>query len=131
MTTKVCQFEVTKKPYTKTNKDGKVEEKVSEKTERVEHSLTFEKIYRRLTLLKKSYTCHKYQVFNVQFHWPKVLATCKDIGEIYHMNFSENLSQQYKYEPQSCHFNKQQYSLHCTVKHTRDESSPYTTYLMR
>ena len=34
------------------------------------------------------------------------------------MDYSENLSQQYKFEPQSCHFNKSQYSLHCTVKHT-------------
>ena len=33
------------------------------------------------------------------------------------MNFSENLAQQYKYEPQSSHFSKTQFSLHCTVKH--------------
>ena len=33
------------------------------------------------------------------------------------MDFSENLSQQYKYEPQSLHFSKRQFSLHCTVKH--------------
>ena len=71
------------------------------------------------------YTTHKYQVFNDQFHWPKILATANDIGEIYHMDYSENLSQQYKFEPQSSHFNKQQFSLHCTVKHTSNEDSPY------
>ena len=47
------------------------------------------------------------------------------IGVIYHMDYSENLSQQYKYEPQSSHFNKNQYSLHCTVKHTGAINSPY------
>ena len=41
------------------------------------------------------------------------------------MDYSENLSQQYKYEPQSSHFNKNQYSLHCTVKHTDNKNSPY------
>ena len=71
------------------------------------------------------YTTHKYQVFNDQFHWPKILATANDIGEIYHMDYSENLSQQYKFEPQSSHFKKQQFSLHCTVKHTSNEDSPY------
>ena len=33
------------------------------------------------------------------------------------MDYSENLSQSFKYEPQSSHFNKKQYSLHCTGKH--------------
>ena len=41
------------------------------------------------------------------------------------MDYSENLSQQYKYEPQASHFNKNQYSLHCTVKHTDNKNSPY------
>ena len=40
------------------------------------------------------------------------------------MDYSENLSQTYKYEPQSSHFNKQQYSLHCTLKHFDDKESP-------
>lgn len=107
--TKVYQFEVTKKPYKKINKKGEVVEKVSDKTERVEHSLSFKELYQKLVAYKKIYTSHKYQVYNNQFHWPKILSTCDQIGEIYHMDFSENLSQQYKYEPQSCHFNKQQY----------------------
>ena len=33
------------------------------------------------------------------------------------MDSSENLVQQYKYEPQSSHFSKRQFSIHCTVKH--------------
>ena len=121
---KVSQFEVTKKVYTKTDKNGQSHQKTSEKTERVEHTLTYEKIYKKLSAVKKDYTCHKYQVFIDKFHWPKILSTCEDIGVIYHMDYSENLSQQYKYEPQSSHCNKNQYSLHCTVKHTGDNNSP-------
>ena len=40
------------------------------------------------------------------------------------MDYSENVSQHFKYEPQSSHFNKTQYSLHCTVKHVPGDS-PY------
>ena len=53
------------------------------------------------------------------------LYNCNSIGRICHMDYSENLSQQYKFEPQSCHFNNSQYSLHCTVKHTGCDTSPY------
>lgn len=31
------------------------------------------------------------------------------------MDYSENMAQMYKYEPQLSHFSKQQYSLHCTA----------------
>ena len=45
------------------------------------------------------------------------------------MDYSENMSQMYKFEIQSTHFNKRNYSLHCTVEHvdeTLDSSkSPY------
>ena len=40
------------------------------------------------------------------------------------MDYSENLSQQYKFEPQFCYFNWSQYSLHCTIKHTDCDISP-------
>ena len=53
------------------------------------------------------------------------MATTNDIGEIYHMDYSENLSQQYKFKPQSSHFNKQQFSLPCTVKQTSNEDSAH------
>ena len=122
---KVSQFEITKQVYTKILKNGESQQKTSEKTQRVEHFLSYEEIYKKLSACKKDYTCHKYQVFNDKFHWPRILATCEDIGVIYHMDYSENLSQQYKYEPQSSHFNKNQYSLHCTVKHTDNKNSPY------
>ena len=53
---KVSQLEVTKKVYTKTDKNGKSHQKTSEKTERVEHSLTYEEIYKKLSAFKKAYT---------------------------------------------------------------------------
>ena len=91
----------------------------------MEYSLTFKELYQKFVACKKVYISHKHQVYNDQFHWPKILASCDQIGDIYHMDFSENLSQQYKYEPQSCHFNKQQYSLHCTIQHTGCSISPH------
>ena len=41
------------------------------------------------------------------------------------MDFSENLSQMHKYEPQSAHFNKRKYSLHCTVEHVDHQKYPH------
>ena len=60
---------------------------------------------------------HKYEVFNDMHHWPVILSTTSEIGSIYHMDFSENISQMHNSGPQSSHFNKAQYSLHCTVRH--------------
>ena len=54
-----------------------------------------------------------------------LMETIPTYGEIYHMEFSENSSQLFKFEPQPSHFNKSQHSLHCTVKHTGDDESPF------
>ena len=86
-------------------------------TAKVEKLMTLKELHKKVLSLKKWYTKHKYQVHNNVFHWPRILATTADYGKIYHMDFSENLTQSYKYEPQSSYFNKQQYSLHCTVTH--------------
>ena len=117
-TTQVSQFETTKTPYTQTDKEtGKKAEKVSDKTERVISTRSFSEIYSSLVKLKTKYLMHRYQVFNDKHQWPKILATTDSFGPIYHFDYSENLTQSYKYEPQASHFNKKQYSLHCTVKH--------------
>ena len=44
------------------------------------------------------------------------------------MDFSENLSQLFKHEKQSSHFNKKQYSLKCTVMHDK-EGNKYIYHL--
>ena len=124
-TVKVSQFELTVTPYKKTDKNGVTMEKLSKKTDKVEREMTYKDLYAKLAQIKKEYTCHKYQVYNDIHHWPIILGTASEIGSIYHMDFSENLSQMHKFEPQSSHFSKAQYSLHCTVKHCPVPVSPY------
>ena len=41
---------------------------------------------------------------------------------MFHMDYSENITQAFQYTTQSSHFNKKQYSLHCTVKHEGDKN---------
>ena len=90
--------------------------KNARKCKRVSHEIPYKDAYSKLSM-KNLYTSHKFEVYSNAFNWPKVLEKTKDIGEIYHMDFSENLAQQYKYEPQSSHFSKRKFSLHCTLKH--------------
>ena len=101
------------------------ETKKSNKTERVEQQLSFRVILQKWNKIKKEYIIDKFQIYNDKAHWPSVLETANIYGEIYHMDFSENLTELVKYEPQSSHFNKSQYSLHCTAKYTGLEESPY------
>ena len=63
---------------------------------------------------------HKYHVNNYICYCPQILSSIETIGPIYHMDFSENLPQLFKHEPQSSHFNKKRYSLHCTVMHDKE-----------
>ena len=114
------QFELTNTPYQQKDKQGNIIEKISKKTERVHHSLLFNKCVRKLKLVKYSYLMHRYQVNNDIYHWPQILSSIKTIPLIYHMDFSENLPQLLKYEPQSSHFNRKQYSSHCTVIHDKE-----------
>ena len=77
---------------------------------------------------------HKYHVYNDKHQWPIILSTPAKYGEITHSDYSENMSQMYKEEAQSRHFNKSSYSLHCTVEHINREKhlyilSPYYYYL--
>ena len=81
------------------------------------HEIPRKDAYSVLLSMKDLCTSHKFKVYNGAFNWPKVFETTEDIGEIYHMGFSENLAQQDKYEPQSSHFSERQFSLHCTIKH--------------
>ena len=71
---------------------------------------------------------HRYQVLNDRHHWAKILSSL-EIGPIYHLDFSENLAQMYKEEAQSSHFNKPQYSLHCSVKYVDGKKCLYIYHL--
>lgn len=65
---------------------------------------------------------YRYQLRNNSYHWPQILNTTGDFGPTYHIDYSENITQSFKYEPQESHFNKKQYSLHCTVKHEEEKN---------
>jgi len=106
----VDQFEIITSFYKKVDKvSGKEVEKKSTRTERVSSSITFQELYKKLEDMRKVYLMHRYQFNNDVFQWPIILATTNTYGPIFHMNFSENLSQMYKYEPQSSHFSKRQF----------------------
>ena len=107
----------------KKDKLGNIVEKKSKKTERVHHSISFKKAVAKLIALKWKYLMHRYQVCNDSYHWPQILNTIGDLGPIYHIDYSENITQSFKYEPsQESHFNERQYSPHCTVKDEEEKN---------
>ena len=48
---------------------------------------------------------------------------------IFFIKTSENIVQMFKEEPQSSHFNKNQFLLHCAVRHKVDDSIQYEYHL--
>ena len=66
---------------------------------------------------------HKYQVYNDKYEWKIIQQTTEELGVIFHGDYSENMTQIHKMEPQSSHFNKTAYSLHCTVMHGLPDAS--------
>ena len=113
------QFELTKTPYT-CKKTGT--EKISLKTERIEHKESVSEICKQFVAIKIPYLVHRFQVSNDEHQWKNILGTVREYGPIFHMDYSENLALSPKYEPQSAHFNKKQYSLHCIVGHCTDNN---------
>ena len=61
--TKVSQFELVTREYI-----SKKKEKKSEKTERVEHQLSYTAILQTLNESKWVYVLHKYQIYNDKLH---------------------------------------------------------------
>ena len=58
-----------------------------------------------------------------KYIWPGILSKASDQNEvIIHGDYSENLQEKPKMEPQSMHFAKKSYTLHCTVVHNSDEA---------
>lgn len=122
----VEQFELVTKDYNKFNTETKEEEKKQTKlTEKTVKQMAYKDLYKALQSIRKKYTMHRYQILNDKYHWPKIVSTTEEYGEIMHCDYSENMSQITKFEPQSAHFNKKAYSLHCTVIHTTNQDAPY------
>ena len=107
----VDQFETVKREYLKYNKEkDTVESKTSKFTDRVQTKMLYKDLYERIRSMRKAYMVHKFFVYNDKYHWPKILSTVPDIGEIVHLDYSENMSQLHKRKAQSCYFNKKAYS---------------------
>ena len=124
------QFETLKYTHKKKDKDtGKEVDKKSEKTEWVLHHSNHDELYEKLSAMRKVYVMHQYQVNNDNYEWPHILSTVDTYGTIKQMDYSENLSQLYKHEAQSCHFSKKQFTLHCTVENRANEERNYMYHL--
>ena len=61
--------------------------------------MSYEELVKKVWKMQKQYLVHKYEVFNDMHHWPVILSTTSEMGPIYHMDFSENISQMHKFEP--------------------------------
>ena len=98
--------------YTKTK-----EKKQGSRTVRKLFTDDFGQFKENFDVLGETYLNHRYEIKNDQYIWPKILAET-DLGYVFHMDFSENISATPKFEPQDAHFSGKQTSLHCTVIHT-------------
>ena len=122
----VDQFEMVHREYQKFNTKKKIMEiKKTKCMDRVHKKISYRDLYKKVWSMKKAYMVHKYYVYNDKYHWPKIVATVPELGEITHCDYSENMSQLHKREAQPCHFNKPAYSLHCTVEHIDPEKHPH------
>ena len=109
-------FEAVKHEY-RSKKTGEMVK--TSRTERVKKESTVEELCKTLKEKRNRYLYHRYQIENDNFIWRKVIETVEPLGNIYWMDYSENLSGTPKYEPQDAHFSKKQFTLHCTVGYTK------------
>ena len=93
-------------------KTGKcvIKEKVTE---------TLEELRYNLDKQGQSYLHHRYEIKNDHYLWPQILENTQ-LGYVFQMDYSENISCTPKFEPQDAHFSGKQVSLHCTVVHSPD-----------
>ena len=68
-------------------------------------SLSFKELNENLLSVCQTYLQHKYQVYNDKYHWDYILRN-QQYGDIFHFDFSENITQILKNEPQSDYFGK-------------------------
>ena len=79
----VDQFETVKREYLKVDKETKeIQKHCSNMTDHVSTQMTYKDLYKKLTQIRKPYTIHKYYVYNDLYHWPRILATTVEYGEI-------------------------------------------------
>ena len=102
------------------NKDGK--ERIGSRTVQKTFVERFEEFEVNLYSSQKAYLLHQFECHNDQFHWS--IIENNGLGMTFHMDFSENISNTPKEEPQDSHFGagSTQISLHCTVVHPAENS---------
>ena len=111
------QYELLTSTYTVKRGVDAGKEKETMRTERVSYSVAIQDAIFKLDSLKTKYLLHRYLIADDKMHWPSVMATVCEEKPIFHMDFSENIQLTPKMEVQDAHFNKRQFSLHCSVKH--------------
>ena len=115
---KFFQFKVAEKEY-KRKRTGEV--KLTKRTDRVQKEASIIDLAEDFASVRKEYLVYRYQIENDKFQWSRIVDTVSEYGRNYHLDYSENLQCSTKFEPQSANFNKDQYSLHCTVAHCFEE----------
>ena len=116
---KYYQFESTKTSTVKA--DGSI--KNSSRTERVNYEGQIEEVKEKLDAAAKSYLIHRYDVEHDKFSWPKILSKASERNIVVtHRDYSENIQEKLKMEPQAMHFSKKSFTLHCTVIHNSDNA---------
>ena len=88
----VDQFVQVQKEYLKLNKkSNEIEKKSTKLTELDTTQMTYKDLYKKLNSMRKSYTTHKYHVYNDLYHWP-IISTISEYGKITHSDYSENMT---------------------------------------
>ena len=88
--------------------------KESTRTVRVTITEPYSDFCQNIEKQRREYLLHRFECKNDDFVWPLVLAN-DQLGYVFHLDYSENITHTTKEEPQEAHFNGNQTSLHCTV----------------
>ena len=74
----------------------------------------FDSFKSKLDSCGASYMNHRFEIKNDIYYWLRISGN-SNLGYIFHMDFSENVSCTPKFEPQDAHFSGKETSLHCSV----------------
>ena len=118
-------YQFVREKYTFKNKQEV--EKTGQRTVRKEFVEEFVQFKEGFDSNRDSYLLHRYECINDNYMWPQIMDQ-SELGYIFHIDFSENISVTPKYEPQAAHFSGKQTSLHCTVVYHPELPKPTYMY---
>ena len=105
--------------YEYTNSKGVT--KIGSRTARTSRAEKFDEFERNLYSKQHAYLLHHYERKNDIYHWPLIKEN--GLGYAFHMDYSENIQNTPKHQPQDAHFNPAQHTLHCTVVYPAYDSN--------